>query len=123
MVAFTPLTQPRDVGSGGAVFQVQVDKGFEGYPIVLLEVEQLAGRATHATVEFSVDPVFANQAQRIATFEGLNKLNPVAHTNGKFFYSWDAVPSSGIIYCRITPETGIDNDYDIRIHFDEEVTP
>lgn len=112
-----------NVGSGGATTSVQIDKGFEGYPIVLLEVEHTKGAATHAYVKFSTDPAFSDPAQRIAEFEGLNRLNPIAHTNGKDFYSWDGTISGGVIHCHIQPDTEIDNDYAIRIHFDEEVTP
>lgn len=123
MVTFYPTAQPRNVGSAGVIANIPISQGFEGYPVVLFEVEQLKGGSTHATVEFSTDPTFADPGRRIATFEGLNRLNPVAHTNGDLFYSWDGTISGGIIYCRIVAETEVDNDYDIRVHFDEEVTP
>lgn len=123
MVRYSPTPTFVGVGSAGKVSSLAVPDGFAGYPIVKIDGEQLQGEATHATLELSTDSAFADQGQRIATFEGLNKTSPVGHTNNGAYYPWDGVVSGGVIHFRIIAETGVDNEYSVSVHFDEEVTP
>lgn len=104
------------MGSGGRIITIVVDKGFQQYDIVLIEVEHLNGSATSTRAEFSTDSTFTNPTSRIGTFSSINHETPLSSTNYARFFPWNDSESGGEVYCKLTADTEVDNDYYVAIH-------
>lgn len=123
--AYTPDTQPIDVGTSTHTVKVPVRAAVKGV-VRKVFVEQTGGSATDTTVRVTLDSAATDETKEIAEFAGVDTSNPVQHDNGGEGYSFPYNEASIVadttnniqeaeLFVQVVPNTGTDNDYTIKL--------
>lgn len=109
-----------DVTTSGSIATVTITEDYhKRRKIARILVVQTAGSAASYTAEASTDSAVTDKTKRVAAFTGGASATPIDFDNSGNGYVWNKNDASGVVYVKVVPDAGADNDYSVLLFFED----
>lgn len=124
MAAFSPLSQPSNIGPAGLTSTIIIPAGYRRSRVARVIVAHISGGLQYYSVYISTDPLVLDPLVAIASYPHLDPLEVLDDDNGNEGFPWDGedpeewwtnLPKN--IYVRITPDMGL-NDFSVSLYLE-----
>lgn len=125
MALFTPVAQPTGIGPTGTIVVVTIPAGYRQRRLAKIVAAHTAGSLNHWTLLVSTDPAATDPLQAVAAYQNQRPLQTIADDNGGAGFTWagaetrDWSTAPRALYCKVTADTGTDNNFTIGVLVDE----